>query len=387
MGALSLALALPLSFNVSAASADNAADSAAARASYGSRSASMPGQWRNYALASITPAFSWAVRPSPARSVPDVLDRYGAGSDTRALLNLDAQPQSRLTVSFASGLVSDTPAPGRVAAGVSLVPSGPGIERSIIAPSLTYAVGNTGSVSVSALFARQRFATLGMGLADADYLPPSALLLGNESAGAGGRLDFGAALGNRWRWTAGYQSRINMDAFRNYRGVFSEPGKFDIPANANIGLQYAITPAIGVDVGIDRVMYSNVAPFTSLALPTRLLALLGDGASPEFRWNDLTVYSVGWTLRSRTFGEFALRYSTGQQPEPTSELLARALSEDRANRTVSLGWSRALSEDTHFGFLASYASSPYYLGVPSYRELKDGNAQQMEFQAYWLTRF
>ncbi len=369
MGALSLALALPLSCSVFAASGDYRANVAAAQAARDSQSREMPGQWRDYALASITPSFSWAIRPSSERSVPNVLDRYGAGTDSRALLNLEHQPQSSLSVSFTSGLVC------------------PGIERSVIAPSLSYPIGESSNLSVTALFAHQRFATLGIGLVDASYLPYSAIVPGNESSGAGARVDFGTQFGDRWQWTAGYQSRINMDAFANYRGQFSEPGRFDVPANASIGLRYAITPNMGIDAGVERVMYSNIAPFTSQALPTRMLALLGDGASPEFRWNDLTVYSLGWSLRTRSLGDFALSYSTGQQPEPTSALLARALSQDRADRTLSLAWSRALSRNTHFGVLASYASSPYYLGIPSYRQARDGNVEQVEFQAWWLTRF
>lgn len=387
MGALGFALALPLSFPILAATGDRAGIPASLAATYGSQSASMPAQWRNYALASITPSFSWAIRPSAERSVPDVLDRYGAGTDTRFLLDLGAQPQTQLTVSFQSGLVSDTPTPRSSLLDASIVQAGPGIERSVIAPSLSYRVGDNAKVSVSAIFAQQRFATLGMGITDLDYLPASAVLRGNQSFGAGGRVDLDGDLAERWHWAAGYQSRVNMDALSNYRGVFAEPGKFDIPANANIGIGYDITPVFGVDLGVERIMYSDIVPFTSHALPTRVLALLGDGASPAFEWQDLTVYSLGWTLRNRSIGDFALRYSSRQQPSPTSALLKRALETDTADYTISLGWSRQLSGDAQLGFLASYAASPYFLGVPSWRTPDDGNAEQLEFEAYWLTRF
>jgi hypothetical protein len=387
MGALGFALALPLSFPVPAATADGVGVSASAAGDYAPQTAAMPAQWRSYALASITPSFSWAIRPNAERSVPNVLVRYGAGTDTRFLLDLGAQPQTRLTVSFQSGLVSDTPAPRSSLLDTSIVQSGPGIERSVIAPSLNYRLGEASSVSVSAIFAQQRFATLGMGIADLDYLPASAILRGNESYGAGGRIDLEGSPVDRWHWTAGYQSRVNMDAFNNYRGVFAEPGKFDIPANANIGIGYDISPLFGVDLGVERIMYSDITPFTSQALPTRVLALLGDGASPAFEWQDLTVYSLGGTLRHPEFGDFALRYTTRQQPEPTSNLLKHALATDAANYTVSFGWSRHLSANAQLGFLASYAASPYFLGIPSYRAPEDGYTQRLEFEAYWLTRF
>jgi hypothetical protein len=385
MGALGFALALPLSFSVVAGAAEQGGAVASVASAY-PQGPAMPAQWRTYALASITPAFSWAARPSrPA--IPNVLDRYGAGTDARFLLELGNVPQTSLSVSFSSGLVSEMPAPGRVRFDASPVPTGPGIERSLIAPSLSYRVGDATQVSVSAVIAEQRFATLGMGVSDLDYLPASAVLRGNRSHGAGGRLDLGGTLAGNWHWTAGYQSRVNMDAFSNYRGVFAEPGKFDIPANANFGVAYDFTPMFGMEFGVERVMYSDITPFTSAALPTRVLALLGDGASPVFEWQDLTVYSVGWTMRQGERGNFALRYSTRQQPSPTSALLKRALDADRAAHTISLGWSHDVSRDAHLGFLASYASSPYFLGMPSWRVPQDGTAQQFEFEAYWLTRF
>lgn len=386
MGALGFALALPLSFAASAASGDGAGF-ASVSAGVPSSSSAVPVQWREYALASITPSFSWAVRPNAERSVPSVLDRYGAGTDTRFLLELGSQPQTRVTVSFRSGLVSDTPAPRHHVFDSPLRHTGPGIERSVIAPSLSYQVGEDARVSVSAIFAQQRFATLGMGVGGAEQLPASAVPRGNEAFGAGGRVDLEGTLSSRWYWSAGYQSRVNMDAFSNYRGVFAEPGRFDIPAHANIGIGYEITPAFGVELGVERILYSDIAPFTSQALPTRVLALLGDGASPAFEWRDLTVYSLGWTLRTPGFGDFALRYSTAQQPSPTSVLLERALESDSADYTLSLGWSRRLSANAHLGFLASYAASPYFLGMPSWRTPADGRAEQLEFEAYWLTRF
>ena len=178
-----------------------------------------------------------------------------------------------------------------------------------------------------------------------------------------------------------------MGAFANYRGVFADDGNFDIPASATARLGYALTPWLGVDVGVQRVMYSAITPFTSPNLPTRFLALLGDGSSPVFAWRDLSVYSIGWTLHDEDAGNLELRYTTRQQPVPTSKLLANALAPSTANDMVSLGWSRGFGSNANLSFMASYATSPYYLLMPSYVSRTDATASQFEFEALWAVHF
>ena len=178
-----------------------------------------------------------------------------------------------------------------------------------------------------------------------------------------------------------------MDAFKSHRGVYSDPGQFDIPASAAISLSYALTPSLSFDLGMQRVMYSDVPAFTNPALPRRFLALLGTGASPEFAWQDLDVYSAGWTYRGGRFGQVELRYTTRQQPQPTSALLRNALDADPADHTVGLGYARALGARSRLSMQAVYSSEPYFLGVPGYRARNTTTGDNIEFEAVWALRF
>ena len=346
----------------------------------------MLGRWHDYALASITPQFSWAVLPQSA-APPNVLDRYGARVEMPSLFSSGGN-STRVSISVASGVVGDTPAslPGHPS---NLGVPQQGVQRTVVTPSLTQEWGNGNSARVSAVLAYQRFASMGLGISptSSELLPPTWAGTGNSSYGAGARLDFGGPLSENLRWGVAYQSRVGMDTFANYRGVFSDSGDFDIPANASVALSYALTPTFGVDVGVQRVMYSAITPFTSAALPTRFLALLGDSSSPTFAWRDLTVYSVGWTMHDNDFGNLELRYTTRQQPVPTSVLLEHALAPDTANDMVSVGWSRAIGANTNMSFAASYASSPYLLMMPVYRAHDSATAGQLEFEALWSVRF
>ena len=385
IGALSILLALPYSFSAMAA----VPTAAMPESTDAARSNSVvPQRWRSYALSSITPGFSWAPRVSGV--LPQVTDEQPSSIPLSvALSGFGEQANSSLNLSVYRSVVDDRP---RVLANQQLDVSselpGVGLKRTVIAPSYVSQWGQGGNFGITAVLAYQRFASLGMGEAPlrdgASFWP---VLPGESSYGAGVRLDVGNALSNRVRWSAAYQSRVNMDALNTLRGVYFDPGQFDIPSSASVGLSYALTRALSFDVGVQRVMYSDVTPYTSPALPRRFLALLGSGASPAFAWQDLNVYSAGWTMRSDALGSLELRYTTRQQPSPTSALLKNALDSDPADHTVALGYSLATGKRAGLNLQAIYSSAPYFLGVPSYRSTDRVTGNQIEYEAAWSLRF
>jgi hypothetical protein len=351
----------------------------------GVESQEVPQRWRNYALSSITPQFAWAERVEfdAAPQITDPMDH--ALSVSMVLSAVGGQPVSYLNLSVAQTLVDHRAQPLRAPA--SDLPRA-GLQRTVIAPSYLRNWGQSGTVGFTAVLAYQRFASLGMGevsMRDGALLWP---MLANETSyGGGARVDVGNQIGKRLSWSFGYQSRLNMDAFENYRGVFLDPGQFDVPANASVGVSYALNPALSVDFGAQRVMYNDVTPFTSPALPRRFLALLGSGASPAFAWRDLTVYSAGWTWRSDSVGTLGLRYATRQQPQPTSALLRSALDLDAADHTVSLSYAKQTSARSRLSLQAVYSSAPYFLGLPTYRSNEVLTGSNVEFEALWALRF
>ena len=383
--------ALLFSATTAVASNDAARSAAPSASAYliATGSETVLARWHDYALASITPQFSWAILPAAAITPPRVLDRYGARFDAPPLFTTGTNESTHVAISVATGTISDTPSQFATKTSSALGIPQSGVERTVVTPSLVQEWSDGSAAKLSAVLAYQRFASLGLGVTpwNNDMLLPNWAENGNTSYGAGARVDVGGPLNDRLRWGAAYQSRVGMDAFTAYRGVYSDPGDFDVPANASVGISYALTPTFGLDVGVQRVMYSSITPFTSSSLPTRFLALLGDGSSPMFAWRDLTVYSLGWTMHDNDIGDLELRYTTRQQPVPTSVLLEHALAADAANDMFSVGWSRAMGPNTHMSFAASYASSPYLLLTPAYHSRDNSAASQVEFEAIWSVRF
>lgn len=339
------------------------------------------GRWRGYAQALISPRFTWA--EAPRVEAPTVLDSYGAPAGARGFALSSTRPV--LQVDIGSMRIGDTPA--AMPAGNRLVElPEPGLQRTVLAPSLRHDFGDAGSLRVGAIFAYQRFATPGLGTSADPRHAPMPGWLGDSSHGAGIRLDLGNRLGERLRWNASWQSRVRMGALAHYRGVFTEAGEFDIPAQAGLGLAWQLAPRLELDLGFQRVMYSQVQPFTSEYLPRRFLALLGDSASPVFQWQDLDIYSLGAHHRSARAGHFQLRWSTRQQPRPSSRLLENALSGAVAHHMWTLAWARDFGAHSNLALQASHASSSYWLMMPGWAR-SGARAGRTEFEALWSTRF
>lgn len=379
-------LALPLSFA-------SAADRVHSLAEF-AQSASVLDAWREYALADLTLDFSWARESDAPLTAPSLFDRGIARvAPVATHFTASGAAASALSVTLSRSKAADTPLFVPAQSPSLLQDYTPGLQRYILSPSYSQPWGENSSVGVSAIFAYQRFAGLGLGV---DSMPAQGIsgtpALPHESRysagsyGTGMRVDFNSALSERLSWQVGYQSRVNMDAFNNYRGVYSEPGSFDIPASANIGIGYAIAPDLRLDVGAERVMYSQIAPFTSAALPTRFLVLLGSSISPAFSWQDVDVYSIGWTWRDATNGLWSFHYSTREQPLPTSRLLQSALDPYLASHNLEFGFAHMFGPLSSLRIAASYAPTEFVLGLPtSLRNNGEGN--QIEYQALWTTRF
>jgi hypothetical protein len=349
------------------------------------------GAWRDYALRGITPEYTWAGRPAADAVRPSVIDSLQPVRTMRMPeLQFAAAPAiaGGLSFGYTRALASDTPFAED--GGLSLIDDGrAGIERTVVAPTISGAFGDGGRVDATVMLAYQRFASPNLNAIEAtDGLPPSALpASGSETSyGSGVRLGMAQDVGAGVSFRAAYQSQVNMSTLRSYSGVYADAGDFDMPASVETGFDWDLGGGNALGFGVSRVMYSDVTPFTSTALPTSVLALLGDGTSPAFAWRDLTVYSAAWSWQASADNRIMLRYFTQQQPEPTSELLALAMSENFSDNNFAVSLDHRLSDESAVRLGAAYAPSQYYVGNADYSE-SNSSSDQIEVMAIWSVRF
>ncbi len=268
-----------------------------------------------------------------------------------------------------------------------------GLERRLISPGLLHRLNDNQLIGVSAVFATQSYGVSSLGLqAYNQSLPanlrPSAYDPYHETGyGAGVSLALSNEISDGLTLDVGYRSRIDMNEFANYRGVYSQPADLDIPARARLGLAFQASDRSWLNVSVERVLYSEVGAFASRNLPGRFLSLLGDSTSPSFSWDDLTVYSVGWTWADNKGSSWHIDFSSRSQPSPSSRILSQAIDSDLAQNAMTLGYSRRMSMTSRFNVNAAYAPAEYAFGGNVLGITTDQLDQEIEFEANWVWDF
>lgn len=265
-----------------------------------------------------------------------------------------------------------------------------GFQQSIVMPGVTHRVSNRSDLTVSAVLARQRFGTAAMnfqsvadrlGRGDQPVEPIFDPARTEVSNGTGLRFALSSKLVNGVRLEAAFQSRINMDEFASVRGVHGASAELDIPPRLQLGLELHATPRSWLNLGVSQIFYSDVGAFPSRSLPARFTALLGDRNSPNFAWDDLTVYSVGWRWRAADDVELFVDYLTRTQPRPTAPTLAAALESELASNAVMAGVSKDVGERSRIHLNAAYAPPEYAFGGNLLGVVSDELDQGFEVQA------
>ncbi len=268
-----------------------------------------------------------------------------------------------------------------------------GMERRLISPGLLHRINDSQVLGISAVFATQSFGVSRLGLHSYEQSLPANLRSGiydpyhETGYGAGVSLGLSSEITEGITLDAGYRSRIDMNEFANYRGVYSQPADLDIPARAKLGLAFQATEHSWLNVSVERVLYSEIGAFASQNLPGRFLSLLGDSTSPSFSWDDLTVYSVGWTWADNKGSSWYIDFSSRSQPLPSSKILSQAINSDLAQNAMTVGYSRQMSMTSRFNLNAAYAPAEYAFGGNVLGVTTDQLDQDFEVEANWIWDF
>jgi long-chain fatty acid transport protein len=346
------------------------------------------GPWQEYLAQELTPDYmlpddaqplhvTW-LKNSEVRIMPDFAAYMESQPDTRINYQFEWQADSQLLW------------PGFEPEGIF---EGTSFERQYFAPGMEHEFTEGSILGVSAVIAYQRYSAASLGLTAASqpgqspWIPTTFAPEEESSYGTGVRLALRQELIHGIAVDAGYQSRIDMEEFAAYRGVYSAPADLDIPARASLGLAFQATEKSWLNLTIERVMYSEISAFPSRYLPTRFLSMLGDSTSPSFDWEDLTVYTVGYTWSDGADQQWHIDLSTRTQPSPSSALLSKALDGDLASNAVVVGYSRRTGLRSMLAFNAAYAPSEYAFGGSVLGVTTQELDQQFELEAMWTLNF
>ncbi len=351
------------------------------------------GPWQEYLARELTPSYMVPEGTMPVRI--SWLDTSELSILPDFAQHLVAKPQTYLRLEFDWQSSSQFSWPQTMNADAY---RGSTFERSYFAPGFEHQLDSGGILGVSAVIAYQSYGAANLGLRSMSgpddgsfganpFAAPTYSPYRESAYGTGVRLALHQEVIKGFALNAGFQSRIDMEEFAAYRGVYSQPADLDIPARARFGLEVQASKRSWLTVSVERVMYSQLTAFASRNLPDKLLSLLGDSTSPNFAWQDLTIYSVGWTWSDGLDHQLYVDFSTRPQPSPTSVALSQALENDLANSAVVLGYSRRTSNMSRLNFNAAYAPSEFAFGGSVLGITTDHLGPRLELEAMWTLNF
>ena len=270
--------------------------------------------------------------------------------------------------------------------------AGVNLEQLFTNVSYSRKINDKHSWGVSGILAYQRFSADGLGaFGDFGFSSDPTKLTNNgtdTSMGYGLKLGWLGEVSPGLSLAASYQTKMSMDEFSDYAGLFAEQGGFDIPATWTLGLAWNLAKTGTLTFDIQQIMYSDIASIgNKFASPGQL----GDSNGPGFGWEDITVYKLGYQWETSPTWTWRVGASVGDNPISSSEVLFNILAPGVMETHLTGGFTYTMATDNEITFAAMYApetkvSGPNPLELPGQQQI-ELYMSQWELTASWGLKF
>lgn len=233
-------------------------------------------------------------------------------------------------------------------------------------PGIAYKVNKNHTFGASLVIGAQYFRAEGLqAFEDLGFTSSSGGMTDNgwsSSFGGGYRLGWlGTFVEEKLKVGVNYSSRVWMDPFDRYTGLFAEQGDFDIPENYALGLAYTFTPKWTAAFDIQRINYSDVRslgnPGPDVNSPTtgnlftlcpdadKSSCLLGGYNGLGFGWTDQTIYKIGvdWTINEKWNARAGWNYA--ESPIQEDQVLFNMLAPATVEHHLTFGGGYYFTEN------------------------------------------
>ncbi len=257
-------------------------------------------------------------------------------------------------------------------------PTGVDLMQAFIAPTYAIEFLNGQALGVTVIAAFQRFQAEGL-QAFAPFSSDPAHLTNNgydTSWGWGVRVGYlGRFFSDVLAIGASYQTKMWMQKFNDYAGLFAEKGGFDIPSTWTAGFSVRPIPALTIAADYQQILYSDVPSIANPLLPNLMTARLGDDNGAGFGWRNMPVYRIGLSWQASPTVVLRGGYSWGDQPIPESQVLFNILAPGVVEQhgTLGLGWRIAPGKELNFSLVRVFSNSvtgPNPLEAPGQQQIQ-----------------
>ncbi len=238
---------------------------------------------------------------------------------------------------------------------------GVNLAQALIAPTIAYKINDHHSVGFAPVIGYQAFRAYGLGLYQGLSSDPGNVTNnGNDTSwGYGARIGYQGTFGN-FSMGATATSKIYMDEFDKYAGLFAEQGDFDIPPTFGVGMAFKATPKLTVAADVSRILYSDVAAISNKgptadaffdafgnALINGSAANLDNGLGKDdgwgFGWDDVWIYKVGVDYAYSHDWTFRAGFNYAEMPYEADQALFNVLAPATVEKHATIGFTRSIN--------------------------------------------
>jgi len=252
-----------------------------------------------------------------------------------------------------------------------------GIDLAQAFLGFTYArqLGDKNTIGITPTLAAQRFKATGL-QGFASISTDSTKLTDNGydySYGYGVRVGWLGEVNDKLSFGAMAQSRMYMQKFSKYAGLFAEQGDFDIPPTVSFGGSYKVDNKLTVAVDVQRIFYSqvdaignplqSVASFHTGATGTVGINSLGGDQGAGFGWQNMSIGKLGVQYQYSDDIQLRAGASHNTQAFSNTETLFNILAPAVVNTHLSVGGTYDIAPDLSVSMSYTHALNANITGT------------------------
>jgi len=241
---------------------------------------------------------------------------------------------------------------------------GVNLAQALILPTVSFKFNQDNSIGASLIVGYQQFRAYGLGDFQAFHFSSDPAYLtnnGNDSAwGWGLRVGWMGKVTNRLSLGATAATKVYMQKFSKYKGLFAQQGAFDIPANFAVGMAFKADPKTTVAFDVERILYSGVKSISNAGPSSKeFLSAFGPGGVPAaypnrllgkdggfgFGWQDQTVYKLGVNYVYNDQWTFRGGFNYGKSPIPNDQTFFNILAPGVVQAHLTFGFTYSPSKN------------------------------------------
>ena len=160
-----------------------------------------------------------------------------------------------------------------------------------------------------------------------------------------------------------------------------------MPEQIDFAVGFGLSERDAITLRATHSMYSDINAFVNRSYPDIFLTFLNDFESPEFLWDDHTVYSFSYEHSFNSGAVLNVEYAGRQQPPATDADLTTILNAISAPYSVRVGLTTPLLGG-ELDIYASYAPKPLNFGRTDFGSVSSElKGKHTEAVLSWLFTF